>query len=96
MPSGTKSVITLVVSPNRTKRTSYGVTIEHTTEIISTNSPTSEYTFDSAYMRSTTGVKRTFNYDGSQVDLGLDTQLFFLIKLLPLRPRLQIVMVLMI
>jgi len=88
VPSGTKSVIALgSISTNRTKRTLHtGVTIGGTglTEITSTNSPTSEYTFDSAIFAgnfSTTGSQTvTFNYDGSQVDYGSGHAIIFLNK----------------
>ena len=88
VPSGTKSVIALgSISTNRTKRTLHtGVTIGSTslTEIISTNSPPSEYTFDSAIYAanfSTTGSQTvTFNYNGSQVDYGSGHAIIFLNK----------------
>lgn len=88
VPSGTKSVIALgSISTNRTKRTVHsGVTIGGTslTEIISTNSPPSQYTFDSAIYAgnfSTTGSQTvTFNYSGSQVDYGSGHAIIFLSK----------------
>ncbi len=88
VPSGTQSVIVLgSISTNRTKRTVHSsVTIGGTslTEVTSTNSPPSEFTFDSAIFSgnfSTTGSQTvTFNYSGSQVDYGSGHAIIFLNK----------------
>ena len=88
VPSGTKSVIALgSIGTNASRGTLHtGVTIGSTTltEIISTNSPASEYTFDSAIYAanfSTTGSQTvTFNYSGGQSAYGSGHAIIFLSK----------------
>ena len=88
VPSGTKSIIALgSIGTNASRGTLHtGVTIGSTslTEIISTNSPASEYTFDSAIYAanfSTTGSQTvTFNYSGGQSAYGSGHAVIFLSK----------------